>query len=105
MDGIQAFAMELHVHLGAWYATEPWVEHFDWLAPLFNEGLKIEDGRMLVPTRPGLGLMGLAAEQWANGKRCRHPSPGQSSIGADSAPVQSRPPRPRAHYSTGEVCV
>jgi L-alanine-DL-glutamate epimerase-like enolase superfamily enzyme len=50
------FAMELHVHLGAIYATEPWVEHFDWLEPLFNERLEIKDGRMLVPTRPGLGL-------------------------------------------------
>lgn len=50
------FAMELHVHLGAIYPTEPWVEHFDWLEPLFNERLEIAGGRMLVPTRPGLGL-------------------------------------------------
>ena len=50
------FAMELHVHLGAAYPTEPWVEHFDWLEPLFNEHLEIKDGRMLVPTRPGLGV-------------------------------------------------
>ncbi len=50
------FAMELHVHLAAIYATEPWVEHFDWLEPLFNERLEISEGRMLVPTRPGLGL-------------------------------------------------
>ncbi|GAA4347837.1 L-talarate/galactarate dehydratase [Variovorax defluvii] len=50
------FAMELHVHLGAVYASEPWVEHFDWLEPLFNERLEIKEGRMLVPTRPGLGL-------------------------------------------------
>ncbi len=50
------FAMELHVHLGAVYATEPWVEHFDWLEPLFEERLEIKSGRMLVPTRPGLGL-------------------------------------------------
>jgi len=50
------FAMELHVHLGAIYPTEPWVEHFDWLEPLFNERLEIRDGRMLVPTRPGLGV-------------------------------------------------
>ena len=48
--------MELHVHLGAAYPTEPWVEHFDWLEPLFNERLEIKDGRMLVPTRPGLGV-------------------------------------------------
>lgn len=51
------FAMELHVHLAAAYAgADPWVEHFDWLEPLFNERLEIRDGRMLVPTRPGLGL-------------------------------------------------
>jgi L-alanine-DL-glutamate epimerase-like enolase superfamily enzyme len=50
------FAMELHVHLAAAYPTEPWVEHFDWLEPLFNERIEISDGRMLVPTRPGLGL-------------------------------------------------
>ncbi|GAA6120780.1 mandelate racemase/muconate lactonizing enzyme family protein [Acidovorax sp. FG27] len=50
------FAMELHVHLGAVYPSEPWVEHFDWLEPLFNERLELKDGRMQVPTRPGLGL-------------------------------------------------
>ena len=50
------FAMELHVHLAAAYPAEPWVEHFDWLEPLFNERLDIKAGRMLVPTRPGLGL-------------------------------------------------
>ncbi|WP_144629871.1 L-talarate/galactarate dehydratase [Bordetella genomosp. 13] len=50
------FAMELHVHLAAVYPTEPWVEHFDWLEPLFNERLEIRDGRMLVPSRPGLGM-------------------------------------------------
>ncbi|WP_157522254.1 L-talarate/galactarate dehydratase [Mitsuaria sp. 7] len=50
------FAMELHVHLAATYPTEPWVEHFDWLEPLFNERLEIAGGRMLVPDRPGLGL-------------------------------------------------
>ncbi|MFZ5549689.1 MAG: L-talarate/galactarate dehydratase [Pseudomonadota bacterium] len=50
------FAMELHVHLAATYPTEPWVEHFDWLEPLFNERLEIRGGRMLVPKRPGLGF-------------------------------------------------
>jgi L-talarate/galactarate dehydratase len=50
------FAMELHVHLGAAYPTEPWIEHFDWLEPLFNERLEIKNGRMIVPTRPGLGV-------------------------------------------------
>ncbi|HEX3488998.1 MAG TPA: mandelate racemase/muconate lactonizing enzyme family protein [Streptosporangiaceae bacterium] len=50
------FAMEIHLHLAAAYEMDPWVEHFDWLEPLFNERLEIRDGRMLVPGRPGLGL-------------------------------------------------
>jgi len=50
------FAMELHVHLAAAYPQETWVEHFDWLEPLFHERLEIQDGRMRVPSRPGLGL-------------------------------------------------
>jgi L-alanine-DL-glutamate epimerase-like enolase superfamily enzyme len=50
------FVMELHIHLAAVQRIEPWVEHFDWLEPLFNERLAIRDGRMLVPTTPGLGL-------------------------------------------------
>jgi L-alanine-DL-glutamate epimerase-like enolase superfamily enzyme len=50
------FAMEIHVHLAAACELDPWVEHFDWLEPLFNERLEIRDGRMLVPGRPGLGL-------------------------------------------------
>jgi L-alanine-DL-glutamate epimerase-like enolase superfamily enzyme len=50
------FAMEIHVHLAAAYPHEPWVEHFEWLEPLFHERLQIADGRMLVPNRPGLGL-------------------------------------------------
>lgn len=50
------FAMEIHVHLAAAYPREPWVEHFDWLDPLFNERLEIRDGRMLLPQTPGLGV-------------------------------------------------
>jgi L-alanine-DL-glutamate epimerase-like enolase superfamily enzyme len=50
------FAMEIHLHLAAAYAREPWVEHFEWLEPLFNERLEIRDGRMIVPNRPGLGF-------------------------------------------------
>ncbi|XRQ02337.1 L-talarate/galactarate dehydratase [Actinomadura welshii] len=50
------FAMEIHLHLAAAYPSEAWVEHFDWLDPLFNERLTIRDGRMHVPSRPGLGI-------------------------------------------------
>ena len=59
------FAMELHVHLAAAYPSEPWVEHFDWLEPLFNERLQISGGRMQVPTLPGLGLsLSEQARRW-----------------------------------------
>lgn len=50
------FFMELHVHLAAVYPTEPWLEHFDWLEPLFNERLVIREGRIVVPSLPGLGI-------------------------------------------------
>lgn len=50
------FAMELHLHLAAAYPREPWVEHFDWLEPLFVERIEIAGGRMRVPDRPGLGV-------------------------------------------------
>ncbi|TNC19952.1 L-talarate/galactarate dehydratase [Amycolatopsis alkalitolerans] len=50
------FAMEIHIHLAAAYAREPWVEHFEWLDPLFNEHLEIEGGRMHLSARPGLGV-------------------------------------------------
>jgi L-alanine-DL-glutamate epimerase-like enolase superfamily enzyme len=50
------FAMEIHVHLAAAYPREPWVEHFDWLHPLFNERLETSGGRMHLSDRPGLGI-------------------------------------------------
>ncbi|WP_419994705.1 L-talarate/galactarate dehydratase [Streptomyces boninensis] len=50
------FAMELHLHLAAAYPHATWVEHFEWLEPLFEERMEIADGRMLVPSRAGLGL-------------------------------------------------
>jgi len=56
LDLAPHFAMEIHLHLAAAYPREPWVEHFDWLDPLFNERLETRNGRMLVPDRPGLGV-------------------------------------------------
>src|SRR5690242_10600675 len=50
------FAMEIHLHLAACYPRDPWVEHFEWLNPLFNERLENRDGRMIVPNRLGLGF-------------------------------------------------
>ncbi|MBM7781649.1 L-talarate/galactarate dehydratase [Arthrobacter tumbae] len=56
LDLAPHFAMEIHLHLAAAYPREPWVEHFDWLDPLFNERLETSEGRMIVPDRPGLGV-------------------------------------------------
>ncbi|PZG20082.1 L-talarate/galactarate dehydratase [Nonomuraea aridisoli] len=50
------FVMEIHVHLAAAYPRDSWVEHIEWLSPLFEERLEIDGGRMRVPDRPGLGL-------------------------------------------------
>ncbi|WP_433683829.1 L-talarate/galactarate dehydratase [Nocardia sp. CA-119907] len=50
------FVMEVHVHLAAAYPRDPWVEHFEWFDPLFNERLEIADGRMHLSSRPGLGV-------------------------------------------------
>jgi L-alanine-DL-glutamate epimerase-like enolase superfamily enzyme len=49
------FAMEVHLHLAAAYPIEPWLEHFEWLGPMFNEQMQLKDGRMHVSDRPGLG--------------------------------------------------
>jgi L-alanine-DL-glutamate epimerase-like enolase superfamily enzyme len=61
------FAMEIHLHLAAAYEHDPWVEHFDWLEPLFNERLDTVDGRMVVPARPGLGFsFSERAREWTS---------------------------------------
>jgi len=63
------FVMEIHVHLAAAYPRDGWVEHIEWLSPLFEERLVIEDGRMQVPTGPGLGL---TLSEEASGMRRDH---------------------------------
>ena len=61
------FVMEIHLHLAACYPTEGWVEHFEWLEPLFNERLEINNGRMFLPTGPGLGFsLSEQVRTWTN---------------------------------------
>jgi L-alanine-DL-glutamate epimerase-like enolase superfamily enzyme len=50
------FAMEIHLHLAAAYGIEPWLEHFEWLGPLFTEQMHLQEGRMHVSDRSGLGF-------------------------------------------------
>lgn len=56
LDMAPHFVMEIHLHLAACYPRESWVEHFEWLEPLFNERLVINAGRMYLPQAPGLGF-------------------------------------------------
>jgi L-talarate/galactarate dehydratase len=59
------FAMEIHLHLSAAYPRESWLEHFEWLAPLFNEQLTLKEGRMWLPSRTGLGFtLSEQAQAW-----------------------------------------
>lgn len=59
------FVMEIHLPLAAAYPHDTWVEHFEWLEPLFEERVEIRDGCMQVPTRPGLGLtLSEQARRW-----------------------------------------
>jgi L-alanine-DL-glutamate epimerase-like enolase superfamily enzyme len=43
------FVIEIHIHLTACYLSESWIEHIEWLEPLFNE--TVSYGRCV-----GLGL-------------------------------------------------
>lgn len=64
------FVMEVHVHLAAAYPQASWIEHFEWFEPLFHERLEIADGRVAVPTAPGLGLtVSDRAREWTTAAR------------------------------------
>jgi L-alanine-DL-glutamate epimerase-like enolase superfamily enzyme len=64
------FAMEIHIHLAATYPREPWVEHFTWLNPLFNERQRFEGGRMYLSDRPGLGVtLSEQARSWTRARK------------------------------------
>lgn len=50
------FVMEMHLALAAAYSMAIWVEHIEWLQPLFNEKVVISNGTMKVPTSIGSGF-------------------------------------------------
>jgi L-alanine-DL-glutamate epimerase-like enolase superfamily enzyme len=65
------FVMEIHVHLAAAFPQDGWVEHFDWLTPVFDERLQIRGGRMHLSDRPGLGLtLSEQARAWTVQRVC-----------------------------------
>jgi len=47
---------EVGVHLACGLPGVQAAEYIPWLAPLFVESLKVVDGSLLLPTKPGLGL-------------------------------------------------
>jgi mandelate racemase len=48
---------EQSCHLMAASPTAYYLEHMPWAQPLLAEKLRLEHGRVLLPTRPGLGLV------------------------------------------------
>lgn len=50
------FVMELHLSLAATYPLNAWVEHIEWLQPVFNERIKMKNGEMFVSAALGNGL-------------------------------------------------
>lgn len=47
---------EFSVHLLAASQTAAWLEYVDWAAPILDEPLRVHDGHLAVPDRPGVGL-------------------------------------------------
>ena len=87
------FAMELHVHLSAAYPHTAWVEHFDWLDPLFNERQEIEGGRMVLSGRPGLGVtLSEQARAWTT-----RVVPDRRSRKPPTSRIDRRPSMPAQH--------
>ena len=48
--------IEVSAHLLAATTTAHWIEYMDWSAPILQEPLKVADGRITPPDRPGTGL-------------------------------------------------
>ncbi|MGH8677119.1 MAG: enolase C-terminal domain-like protein, partial [Burkholderiales bacterium] len=47
---------EVSAHLLAVTPTCHWLEYMDWAAPILNEPVRIKDGHVLIPERPGIGI-------------------------------------------------
>lgn len=47
---------EVSAHLLAVTPTRHWLEYVDWANPILAEPLRIEDGRAIIPDRPGTGI-------------------------------------------------
>jgi len=60
----QAYGMEMSSHLFPEYSahllavtpTCHWLEYMDWAAPILQEPFRIQDGHVVIPSRPGSGI-------------------------------------------------
>ncbi|MEZ3498307.1 hypothetical protein HP564_01950 [Pantoea sp. KPR_PJ] len=60
----QAATGRCHGEPAAW-STQPWLEHFEWLNPLFNEQPELRDGRRWISDRAGRGFsLSVRARSW-----------------------------------------
>jgi mandelate racemase len=48
---------EVSAHLLAVTPTSHWLEYVDWASPVLEHPLEVRDGKALVPSRPGSGLV------------------------------------------------
>ena len=48
---------EFSCHLLAVTPTCHWLEYVDWAAPILQEPALVKDGNVVIPDRPGAGLM------------------------------------------------
>jgi mandelate racemase len=58
---------EVSAHLLAVTPTADWIEYVDWANPILREPLRVRDGHVQAPDRPGLGLEWdeAAVDRWA----------------------------------------
>lgn len=47
---------EVSSHLLAVTPTRHWLEYVDWAAPVLSDPLRVENGHVAIPDRPGNGL-------------------------------------------------
>lgn len=93
------FVLAIHVHLSAAYPGTAWAEHFEWLEPLFNERLRIADGRLIIPSArwPGRPARRIASRRRRSPSADPRPAAGRRRSacprpGPRGGPRRGRPP-------------
>lgn len=66
-QALDAAEFQVTAHLLAVTPTADWIEYVDWANPILREPLRVRDGHVQAPDRPGLGLEWdeAAVDRWA----------------------------------------